>query len=198
MLNNSNQNIQPDITNMHTDKSILGFWIYLMTDLIMFAALFATYSVLRYNTFGGPGASELFSLSNALIGTLILLTSSFTCGLGMLSARFQNVKQTYLWFGLTFILGLSFLFLEFKEFHELIIQGYSWQSNAFLSAFFTLIGIHGAHIVVGILWIAISFYMVYKKGLTPKITSQLYRLSLFWHFLDVVWIFIFTIVYLLK
>ena len=182
----------------HQDKTILGFWIYLMTDLIMFAALFATYSVLRANIFGGPGAEELFGLNNALIETGILLTSSFTCGLGLLFAKMQNLKQTYIWFGVTFLLGLSFLVLELKEFGDLVKEGYSWQSNAFLSSFFTLVGTHGLHITVGLLWLAVVFFMIMKKGLTHKILSILTRLSLFWHFLDVVWIFIFTIVYLLK
>lgn len=182
----------------HQDKTILMFWVYLMTDLIMFAALFATYAVLKANTFGMPGAATLFGLNNALIETFILLTSSFTCGLGLLSARMQNLKQTYVWFGVTFLLGLLFLILELKEFVELIHEGYTWQSNAFLSSFYTLVGTHGLHITVGLLWLAVVFYMLYKKGLTHKVQSILTRLSLFWHFLDVVWIFIFTIVYLLK
>ena len=198
MIDNTNQNIHTDNKPENHDKTIIGFWIYLMTDLIMFAALFATYSVMRYNTFGGQGAAELLGLNNALIETFILLVSSFTCGLGMLAAKFQNLKQVYIWFGATFILGISFLVLELKEFHQLVIDGYSWQNNSFLSAFFTLVGTHGLHITIGLLWLAVSFYMISKKGLTPKMVSKLYRLSLFWHFLDVVWIFIFTIVYLLK
>ena len=181
----------------HTsEKSILGFWIYLMTDLIMFAALFAAYAVLRGNTFGGPGARELFSLPGALTETLILLTSSFTCGLAMLAAHKNNKTQTLVWFGVTLALGVLFLVLELNEFSHLIAEGHTWQSNAFLSSFFSLVGTHGLHISVGLLWIIVAMKQIYSKGLTPFITSKLTRLSLFWHFLDIVWIFIFTIVYL--
>jgi cytochrome o ubiquinol oxidase subunit 3 len=184
--------------HVSSNKTILGFFVYIMTDLIMFAALFATFAVLRNNTFGGPGGAELFSLNNALLETFILLASSFTCGLAMLGVISGKVKQVYLWLAATFGLGLWFLILELKEFGELISHGHTWQSNAFLSAFFTLVGTHGLHIIVGLLWIAVAVGMIFKKGLTSKIVSQLTRLSLFWHFLDVVWIFIFTIVYLLK
>lgn len=183
--------------HQHVDKLILGFWVYLMTDLIMFAALFATYAVLRNNTFGGPGGSELFSLPLALTETLILLTSSFTCGLGIIAAHKENIKQVVIWFGVTFVLGISFLVMELREFSSLVTEGHSWQSNAFLSSFFTLVGTHGLHIAVGLLWIVVSLIMVFKRGLTPSIINKLTRLSMFWHFLDVVWIFIFTIVYLM-
>jgi len=178
------------------DKAIFGFWIYLMTDLIMFAALFASYAVLRDNTFGGPGASELFSLPGALTETLILLTSSFTCGLAILAAYKNNKTQTLIWFGITFLLGTAFLVLELKEFSHLIAEGNSFQRSAFLSSFFSLVGTHGLHIAVGLLWMLVSMVMVWFKGLTPFIVNKLTRLILFWHFLDVVWIFIFTIVYL--
>lgn len=180
----------------HEDKAIFGFWVYLMTDLIMFAALFATYAVLRGNTFGGPSGKELFSLPFVLTETLILLTSSFTCGLAMLAAHQSNKNQTFVWFGATFLLGISFLAMELNEFSHLISEGNSFQTNAFLSSFFTLVGTHGLHIAVGLLWIIVSMVMVWRRGLSPSIVNKLTRLSLFWHFLDVVWIFIFTIVYL--
>ena len=178
------------------EKSILGFWVYLMTDLVMFAALFATFAVLRGNTFGGPGGKELFSLPFVLVETIILLTSSFTCGLAILGVNSKNLKQVYGWFGATFVLGLAFLIMEMYEFSHLVAEGYSWQSNAFLSSFFTLVGTHGLHILVGLFWIIVGLYMVYKRGLSEVIANKLVRLSLFWHFLDVVWIFIFTVVYL--
>ncbi|OGE73782.1 MAG: cytochrome o ubiquinol oxidase subunit III [Candidatus Doudnabacteria bacterium RIFCSPLOWO2_02_FULL_42_9] len=180
------------------ERSLLGFWIYLMTDLLSFGVLFATYAVLSPNTAGGPNAKELFSLPFVLIETLILLTSSFTVGLAMLAVFKQAKQQALIWFGVTFLLGLTFLGMELYEFNNLIAEGASWERSAFLSSFFTLVGTHGLHISVGLLWMAVSMVMIWKRGLTPFINSKLTRLALFWHFLDIVWIFIFTIVYLLS
>ncbi len=179
------------------DKVMFGFWVYLMTDLITFAVLFASFAVLRNSTFGGPAGFELFHLPQALVQTLILLTSSFTCGLAMLAVHRNDKSQTLLWFYITFLLGFTFLGLELTEFKNLIGEGNSWQKSAFLSSFFTLTGTHGLHIAVGLLWMAISLAMVKTKGLTSFVVSKLTRLSMFWHFLDIVWIFIFTIVYLM-
>jgi cytochrome o ubiquinol oxidase subunit 3 len=177
-------------------KTILGFWVYLMTDCLLFASLFATYSVLRNNTFGGPGGAELFSLSFVLAETLILLTSSFTVGLAILSAR-QGRKQAVLWLlGITFMLGLAFLGLELSEFHKLAQEGNSWRRSGFLSAFFTLVGTHGLHITAGLIWMAVMMKRISGRGLGSVSLKRLTMLSLFWHFLDVVWIFIFTVVYL--
>lgn len=178
-------------------KTQLGFWIYLMTDCILFATLFATYAVLRNSTNGGPAGSELFSLSFVLLETVILLTSSFVCGLGILAARRGDKNQVLVLFGLTFLLGAAFLCLELSEFSQLVSEGNSWQRSAFLSAFFTLVGTHGLHISVGLLWIGALLLRVYKQGLTPLNTKKLILLSLFWHFLDIIWIFIFSIVYLI-
>jgi cytochrome o ubiquinol oxidase subunit III len=180
------------------DKHLFGFWVYLMTDLIMFAALFATYAVLRGATFGGPSQGQLLGLSNALAETLILLTSSFTCGLAMLAVHAGKKQQALAWFGVTFLLGATFLGLELREFAALAAAGNTPQANAALSAFFTLVGTHGLHIAVGLLWMAVSIVMIARRGLTPFVTSKLQRLALFWHFLDIVWIFIFTIVYLMS
>jgi len=174
-----------------------GFWVYLMTDLIIFGVLFAVYVVLQANTFGGPQASDLFSLSTALANTLILLTSSFTCGLAMLAAEKGKVTQTVGWLVATFLLGLQFLWLELAEFSHFIALGATWQRSAFLSSFFTLVGTHGLHITVGLLWIAVSVIQLLHRGLTPGMKSRLARFALFWHFLDIVWIFIFTVVYLM-
>lgn len=179
------------------DKTIFGFWVYLMTDLIIFAALFATYAVLNTATFGGPTAAQLFSLNSALAETLILLTSSFTMGLAMLAAHRGKKNQVLAWFGVTLVLGLTFLTLELTEFSGLVASGNNWTSNAFLSSFFALVGTHGLHIAVGSLWIIVSMAMVWSRGLTPFTTSKITRLALFWHFLDIVWIFVFTIVYLM-
>lgn len=181
----------------HSDKVAFGFWVYLMTDLIMFGVLFAAYAVLRGNTFGGPGPETLFSLPAALAETLILLTSSFTCGLAMLAVHRGKKNQALALFGTTLVLGLTFLSFELAEFSHLIADGNSWTRSAFLSSFFTLVGTHGLHIAIGSLWIIVGMFQISARGLTPFITSKLTRLSLFWHFLDIVWIFIFTIVYLM-
>lgn len=178
------------------ERTMLGFWIYLMTDLLSFAVLFAAYAVLSSNTAGGPDSKELFSLPFVLVETLILLTSSFTVGLATLAVNKNSKSQALFWFAVTFVLGAAFIGMELSEFSKLVAEGASWQRSAFLSSFFALVGTHGLHISVGLLWMFISMIMISKRGLNPFINSKLIRLSLFWHFLDVVWIFIFTIVYL--
>lgn len=177
-------------------RTIFGFWVYLMTDFILFAILFAVYAVQHTSTFGGPGPADLFNLPYVLAETLILLTSSFTCGLAMLALRRQSKQQALLLFGLTFMLGLSFLGLELREFHQLAVDGNSWHRSGFLSAFFTLVGTHGLHITVGLLWMTVLVVRLVRRGFTGMSLRQFTLLSLFWHFLDIVWIFIFTIVYL--
>src|SRR3989344_4701148 len=185
-------------TQHHTDdKSLLGFWIYLMTDLIMFAALFATYAVLRNNTFGGPTEKDLFNLPFVFIETLILLSSSFTSGLAMLAALKGLKNQTLLWLGATFLLGAAFLTMELMEFSKLFNEGATFQKSAFLSSYFTLVGTHGFHIAIGLLWLLVSMAILWRRGLNRTILSQLTRLNFFWHFLDIVWIFIFSFVYLM-
>lgn len=178
------------------DRVLFGFWIYLMTDLLMFSVLFAAYAVLHNNTFNGETGSQLFSLPLALTETLLLLTSSFTVGIGMIAARQFKKLQTLFWFGITFILGLAFLILELNEFATLIHEGFTLQNNAFLSSFFILVGTHGLHITSGLLWMAITMIFIIKRGLNSHLVRKLTMLSLFWHFLDIIWIFIFTIVYL--
>lgn len=178
-------------------KTIFGFWVYLMTDCVLFASLFATYAVLHNNTFGGPSGSQLFSLPFVLTETLLLLTSSFTCGLGVLSAYHGSKDKVVAWFGVTFLLGVSFLAMELTEFSHLVQDGNSWARNGFLSSFFTLVGTHGLHITVGLLWMVVMMVQVMRRGLGTSTVKRLTLLSLFWHFLDIVWIFIFTIVYLL-
>jgi cytochrome o ubiquinol oxidase subunit 3 len=178
------------------DRLLFGFWVYLMTDLLMFSILFACYAVLHGNTAGGEGGRELFSLPLALTETIILLTSSFTAGIGMYMARSGKKAQTLIWFGLTFLLGAAFLFFELKEFTEFIAEGHTMRSSAFLSSFFVLVGTHGLHITSGLLWMAATLFFTAKRGLNKAMVRKLSMLSLFWHFLDIVWIFIFTIVYL--
>ncbi len=178
------------------DRAMFGFWIYLMTDLLMFAVLFAVYAVLHGNTFSGESGRELFSPRLALAETVILLFSSFTCGIAMIAARRRDKNQTLLWFGVTFVLGLVFLSLELTEFRTLIHEGHTLSSSAFLSSFFVLVGTHGLHIISGLLWMVITLAFIIKRGLNQHMVRKLTMLSLFWHFLDIVWIFIFTIVYL--
>ena len=197
-MNESATVVKPEaLRREDTDRTFFGFWVYLMTDCVLFASLFATYAVLRSNTFGGPAGKDLFSLSYVLAETLALLTSSFTCGLGILAARRGRQNWVLIWFAITFLLGITFLSLELSEFARLAHEGDSWRRSGFLSAFFTLVGTHGAHITAGLIWMATMMAQVLRRGLTESNVRKLTLLSLFWHFLDVIWIFIFTIVYLL-
>ena len=181
----------------HESMTYLGFWIYLMTDCILFATLFATYAVLHGNTYGGPSAKDLFELPYALAQTMLLLASSFTSGIAMLQQYLNNKKWVMGWFGVTFLLGAAFLVLELNEFHHFSAAGNNWERSAFLSSYFTLVATHGLHITTGLLWMIVLLVPVFRNGLTPVSLKRLTCLRLFWHFLDVVWIFIFTIVYLM-
>lgn len=178
-------------------KTTLGFWIYLMTDCVLFAALFATFVVLRGNTFGGPYEQDLYHLPSILVETLILLTSSFTCGLAVLAAKHSKARQVVSWLVVTYILGVAFLTMEISEFSQLASDGNSWSASASLSAFFTLVGTHGLHISIGLMWIVVMIWQILKLGVTGSSLRRLTLFSMFWHFLDIIWIFIFTIVYLI-
>jgi cytochrome o ubiquinol oxidase subunit 3 len=177
---------------------VFGFWMYVMSDLILFAGLFATYAVLRTNTFGGPAGSALFNLPFVLEETVILLTSSFTCGLALLAARNGHRKRVLLWLVCTTVLGVSFLTLEFSEFAKLIAAGEGPARSGFLSAYFTLVGTHGLHVFVGVLWVLALIISISARGLTRANMRKLATWSLFWHFLEIIWICIFAIVYLLS
>jgi cytochrome o ubiquinol oxidase subunit 3 len=168
-----------------------------MTDCVLFATLFATYAVLRNNTAGGPSGEELFHLPYILIETLLLLTSSFTAGLAMLALRSKQQNLVIFWLILTFVLGLSFLLMEITEFSQLAHEGNSWQRSGFLSGYFTLVGTHGLHILTGLLWLVVMIPNILRLGINHINTKRLMLFSLFWHFLDIVWIFIFTFVYLM-
>ncbi|MHB8069184.1 MAG: cytochrome o ubiquinol oxidase subunit III [Desulfobaccales bacterium] len=183
----------PDTVGMQT----FGFWIYLMSDLIIFATLFATFAVLGRNYAGGPTGKELFDLPYLLGETLFLLCSSVTYGLVMLAVRDGRKNGVLIGLAVTFLLGLGFVSLEIKEFHGLIAAGFGPDRSAFLSSFFTLVGTHGAHVTFGLIWMAVMIGQVAVKGLTSPVQSRLMRLSMFWHFLDIIWIGIFSIVYLL-
>jgi cytochrome o ubiquinol oxidase subunit 3 len=171
--------------------------MYLMTDCVLFASLFATYVVLRNNTNGGPSGKDIFDLNFVLVETMLLLTSSFVCGLAMLAARISKTRLLLIGLLITFLLGAGFLGMELSEFSHLVAEGNSWRHSAFLSGFFTLVGTHGLHITVGLLWMAVLVIRIMRQGLTPTSIKRLTLFSLFWHFLDVIWIFIFSIVYLL-
>lgn len=180
---------------MEDDVKIFGFWVYLMTDLVIFAVLFATFIVLRNNTFGGPSGHELFQLPSAFAETLLLLTSSFTCSLATFAVHRKSKNLAIFWFLVTFVLGLSFLSLELSEFSKFIHEGANWKRSAFLSSFFTLVGTHGLHISIGLLWMMVAILHLWFRDLSASSISRIFRLAFFWHFLDVVWVFIFTVVY---
>jgi cytochrome o ubiquinol oxidase subunit 3 len=178
-------------------KANFGFWLYLMTDCVLFASLFAVFAVLRHSTFGGPTGAQLFSLPYVLAETLILLTSSFICGLSMVFAQQRLHRAMLIGLGFTFLLGISFLLMEINEFHHLAAEGNSWRRSGFLSAYFVLVGTHGLHITAGLLWLGVLRVKIWRQGLTANNMRKLTMFSLFWHFLDIIWIFIFTIVYLM-
>jgi cytochrome o ubiquinol oxidase subunit 3 len=184
----------------HADSAgnqAFGFWIYLMTDLVLFASIFATFAVLSRNYAGGPTGKDLFDLRYLFVETMILLFSSGTCGLAMLALHNDRKASVLVWLAVTFLLGLGFIGMEINEFYNLILDGNGPQRSAFLSAFFTLVGTHGAHVTLGLIWVAVMMGQVIVKGLTARVQSRFMRLSMFWHFLDIVWVGVFTIVYLM-
>jgi cytochrome aa3-600 menaquinol oxidase subunit 3 len=176
--------------------NILGFWVFLGAELALFASLFATYLVLHGSTAQGPDSRHLFDAKKTAIDTVVLLTSSFTCSLAIHEMRLQRLKIVLVWFGITLLLGGTFLGLEISEFIHYILIGASLSKSAFLSGFFLLVGIHGAHVAFGSLWMVNIIIQFLQRGFTPRTTRKAFILSLYWHFLDIVWIFIFTLVYL--
>lgn len=184
-------------TKEQLETKSLGFWIYLMTDCILFASLFATYIVLLKSTNGGATGRELFDLPFVLLETMVLLVSSFVCGMMVLAARAGRKQLTLIALVVTFLLGATFLGLELSEFTKLANEGHGWWTSGFLSGFFTLVATHGLHIAVGLLWIGVMVWQLYRRGFTAGVSRRLVLFSLFWHFLDVIWIFIFTVVYLI-
>jgi cytochrome o ubiquinol oxidase subunit III len=178
------------------EEKAFGFWLYLMSDAIIFALLFATYVVMAPNHAGGPTGKDVFSLGRAFAETMLLLCSSITFGFATVAVRLGNQRVGLNWLALTFVLGAGFLALEISEFTGMYQQGAGPQRSGFLSAFFTLVGTHGLHVSMGLTWIVIMSIQVLMKGLTEPVVSRLFRLGLFWHFLDIVWVGIFSIVYL--
>jgi cytochrome o ubiquinol oxidase subunit III len=178
------------------EQRAFGFWLYLMSDAIIFSLLFATYAVMVQNTDGGPTGKALFSLTNAFGETLLLLFSSISFGFATLAMTSGKAADVLRWLLVTFVLGLGFVGLEMREFYGLVQLGAGPDRSGFLSAFFTLVGTHGAHVSVGLIWILIMTGQVMTKGLTLPVISRLVRLGLFWHFLDIIWVGIFSVVYL--
>ena len=179
-----------------SDEKAFGFWIYLMTDAVIFALLFATYVVMAGNTAGGPSGRDLFDLSRTFAETMLLLLSSLTFGLAVLALAAGSRAGVLRWLAATFFLGLGFVILEVREFQSMLAAGAGPDRSGFLSAFYTLVGTHGLHVSLGLICIAVMTGQIVVKGLGNAVASSLLRLALFWHFLDIVWIGIFSVVYL--
>ena len=181
-------------------KSIVvpyGFWLFVLSDMVLFSALFATYASLVHATDSGPITNQVFHRDLVAIETLALLVSSFVCGLAMITAKRKNMLWTQGWLLLTGLLGLVFLSIEMFEFGKMIGEGAGPQRSAFLSSFFTLVGCHGAHVTAGLMWIGTMIAQIWTKGFRDDIVRRLLCLSIFWHALDIIWVAIFTIVYLI-
>jgi cytochrome o ubiquinol oxidase subunit 3 len=188
----------PEVREHHPENgTLLGFWIYLMSDCLVFACLFATFAVLGHSYAGGPTAAQLFELPTVALNTAFLLLSSITYGFAMLKSQQKNVRGTLFWLLITGLFGLAFLSVEMSEFHHLIIEGAGPQRSAFLTSFFALVGTHGLHVTFGTIWLVTLMFQLGRHGLTRENNRRLMCLSMFWHFLDVVWIGVFTFVYLM-
>jgi cytochrome o ubiquinol oxidase subunit III len=181
-------------------KSIVvpyGFWLFVLSDMVLFSALFATYASLVHATDAGPTTNQVFHRDLVAVETVALLLSSFACGLAMIAAKRANLLWTQLWLLVTGLLGLVFLVIELSEFAQMIAIGAAPQRSAFLSSFFTLVGCHGAHVTAGLMWIGTMIAQIWAKGFREDIVRRLLCLSIFWHALDIIWVAIFTIVYLI-
>jgi len=174
-----------------------GFWIFLLSDIVMFSAFFASFAVLVSETAGGPTGADLFDLRTACIETACLLASSFTCGLASIAVSVRHKSWFYIAMAVTCLFGLAFLTLELKEFISLVARGAGPSRSAFLSAFFTLVGCHGLHVSAGILWLLTMMAQVYAKGFRADIERRILCFALFWHALDIIWVALFTVVYLM-
>ncbi len=174
-----------------------GFWIFLLSDIIMFSAFFAAYAVLRTGNADGPTSRDLFDLQNTAIETACLLASSFACGMASIAIGARKTMAFYAAMAVTFVFGAAFLLLELVEFRDLVAQGAGPTRSAFLSAFFTLVGCHGLHVFCGLLWLLTMMAQLFAKGYRDDILRRFLCFSLFWHALDIIWVAVFTVVYLL-
>ncbi len=178
-------------------NKVLAFWLFLGAETVLFGCLFATFIGLRNQIADGPPGTEIFVLSTVALATFILLTSSLTSVLAIQAMHRHDTGKMQLWFGITVVLGLAFLGLEIYEFFEYVHEGHKFSTSAFSSAFYTLVGFHGAHVLFGVVWISLLMLQTKTKGLTTVTAPKLYVAGLYWHFVDVVWVFIFTVVYLM-
>ncbi|WP_433745587.1 cytochrome aa3 quinol oxidase subunit III [Falsibacillus pallidus] len=196
MVQNHDQNTPMEYQSETGRLNILGFWVFLGAEIALFSTLFATYFALMNRTANGPLPGELFELKGVLIETFLLLTSSFTCGIAVHEMRRNNKKGLMAWMIITVLLGLGFIGFEISEFISYVHEGATLSSSAFWSALFVLVGTHGAHVSLGIGWVTLVLIQTSRRGLNPATAKKVFITSLYWHFLDVVWIFIFTGVYL--
>lgn len=187
----------PDSYHDVYSKTVFGFWIYLLTDFVLFGTLFATHAVLQRGTFGGPSAADLFNLPYTFVQTLILLVSSFTIGMAGASAHRRHKKETLTFFGITFVLGIVFMGMMLYELAGYIHAGSGWQRSAFLSAYYTIVGTFAVHLLFALLWVLVLVLPVWRSSLTENAVRRLTCLKMFWQFLNIIWIFIFSFVYLM-
>ncbi len=191
------QESYPDPHHDTYSKTMFGFWLFLLTDFMLFATIFSVYAVLQNSTFGGPSAKDLFSLDHALVQTLVILVSALTVGLGGVYTHRKSKASALGLFTVTFVLGVVFLGMEISEFVRLVNSGDSWHNSAFLSAYFTLVGTHVFHVVFGLLWFIVLLLPAITQGLTDVNIRRLTCLRMFWQFVNIIWVFIFSVVYLL-
>lgn len=197
ITNNVNSNVPLEYQSETGRLNIFGFWIFLGAEVALFSTIFAAYFALKNGVMEGPLPSEVFDLNYTIIMTLVLLTSSFTSGLAINELRRNNIRAMIFWLMITLLFGIGFLYMEISEFINLVHEGATLSTNALWSAFYILTGTHGLHVSLGIGWIVLIIFQVLKRGLTPDTAKKVFISSLYWHFLDFVWIFVFTGVYLL-
>ncbi|WP_276356267.1 cytochrome c oxidase subunit 3 [Cohnella caldifontis] len=188
---------EPEKATLEGRNKILGFWIFLGAEVVLFGTLFSAFIALRHQVLDGPHASELFELPTVFAATMILLTSSLMSVFAVQAMHKNQVKSMIWWLVLTVLLGLSFLVLEIVEFNTYVSEGHRMNTSAFSSSFYTLVGFHGGHVLFGVLWISLLIAQIFKKGLTVVTAPKIYLSAIYWHFIDVVWVFIFTVVYLM-
>lgn len=185
------------VTHEMAGSAVFGFWVFLMSDAVLFAVLFATYGVMLKGTAGGPGPADVFKLKSAFIETAILLASSFAFGMASMAMKYRHDRRVLLrWLGITLLLGLAFLGMELRDFATMIADGAAPSRSGFLSAFFTLVSTHGLHVLAGSIWIVVMMAQIAVHGIDSRLKVDILRLGLFWHFLDIVWVVIFSVVYL--
>ncbi|KIL37513.1 cytochrome B oxidoreductase [Cohnella kolymensis] len=187
----------PEKATLEGRNKILGFWLFLGAETVLFGTLFSAYLALRHNVLDGPHPAELFQLPMVFAATMILLTSSLTSVFAVQALHHHKVKAMINWLIVTIVLGLGFLGLEIYEFYHYVQEGHGFTTSAFSSSFYTLVGFHGAHVAFGVLWIGLLIGQIFKKGLTVVTAPKIYVSAIYWHFIDVVWVFIFTVVYLM-